>query len=302
MIDCPAGKAPRALAELTTQGAQRLDLVVATHSDLDHLGGIFTVVTKVPTATIRLNEASVVPAEPDDKKRLKAALRSISGLRYRHVTLEDARRGDAGAVGDITWRVLTPTKAQLQLQASAMYGPYSWCSPSRLRWPGHDAGDANAPSWRAVIDDGQDVRAHVFLFPHHGASGGDAGRRGRRGGSRSHGFLSIILQALAPRTSMDTHILRHLSSSRRALKALSRRGRTRSRPLASGSTPSGNGALPGRRRRTPARSLSGRSDQTPTPCVQRLVAPQVLVGTRFPAVSRDVRCCAGAGGGWCAGW
>ncbi len=171
MIDCPAGKARRALGELAAQSAERLDLVVVTHSDLDHLGGIFPVVTKFPTATIRLNEAAVLPAQPDEKKRLKAALRAISGLRYRNVELEDARRGDAGAVGNITWRVLTPTKAQL-LHAQGIANPNHASVVIRLEVGDNRfliAGDADAASWRRVIDDGQDVRAHVFLFPHHGA-------------------------------------------------------------------------------------------------------------------------------------
>lgn len=171
MIDCPSGKAQRALDELAMQGTERLQLVVATHSDLDHLGGIFPVVSKLPTATLRLNDATVVPADPDERKQLKAALRAISGLRHRHVSLQDARRDDTGAVGEITWRILTPTKAQL-LHAQATVNPNHASVVLRLEIAGHGfliAGDADGPSWRELIDGGHELRARVLLFPHHGA-------------------------------------------------------------------------------------------------------------------------------------
>jgi beta-lactamase superfamily II metal-dependent hydrolase len=171
MIDCPRGKAHRALDELVSQRAERLELVVATHSDLDHLGGIYPIVDKFPTATIRLNEATVVPADPDERKQLKAALRAISGMRHRHVNIDDARRGDLGAVGDIRWRVFAPTKAQL-LHAQGIGSPNHASVVLRLEVGDHRfliPGDADAASWRKTIDAGDDISALVFLFPHHGA-------------------------------------------------------------------------------------------------------------------------------------
>lgn len=171
MIDCPSGKAQRALNELALHGTERLDLVVATHSDLDHLGGIYPVVSKFPTATLRLNEATVLPADPGEKTQLTAALRAISGLRYGQTSLQDARRDDAGIVGQIHWRILTPTKAQL-LHAQGSRNPNHASVVLRLEIAGQSlliAGDADAASWRELIDGGQDLRACVLLFPHHGA-------------------------------------------------------------------------------------------------------------------------------------
>src|SRR5690242_10278291 len=92
MIDCPAGRQGEALAEISATGATRLALAIATHSDLDHLGGIYPVVTKVPTDLVRLNMAPVVPADPDERKRLKAALRSLASLPYRGVPICEIRK------------------------------------------------------------------------------------------------------------------------------------------------------------------------------------------------------------------
>jgi competence protein ComEC len=171
MIDCPAGKAEEALLELAAQGAARLRVVIATHSDLDHLGGIYPVVTKFPTDLLRLNMAPVVPVDENEKKRLKAALRSIASLPYRGVAIDDARRGNEGQVGDIRWRILTPTLPQL-LCAQAKGSPNHASVITHLEVGDCRfliAGDADAAAWRQMIDGECELRATVFLFPHHGA-------------------------------------------------------------------------------------------------------------------------------------
>ena len=191
MIDCPAEQGSTAIKTLDTLGAKRLKVVVVTHNDLDHFGGVFHVVTSLPTTTIRMNEATVVPADPDERKRLKAALRSISGLRYRNIEFEDARRGDADQTGDISWEILTPTKPQL-LHAQGIGNANHASVVIRLDVLGHRfliAGDADGASWRSVLDAGMDVRATVFLFPHHGAELSD---------SNDAAGAAEILDAIAP--------------------------------------------------------------------------------------------------------
>lgn len=170
LVDCPAGKEERALAVLETEGADLLRLVVATHSDLDHLGGVFTVASAFPTREVRVNGAPVVCADPDERKRLRAALRAIAGLKHRHVAVGDVKAPDRGVVGALAWCVLAPDQAQL-LHAQGIGSPNHASVVIRLEVGNSRfllAGDADGLSWRGLLDSQADLHADVLLIPHHG--------------------------------------------------------------------------------------------------------------------------------------
>ncbi|MWV74148.1 MBL fold metallo-hydrolase [Rathayibacter rathayi NCPPB 2980 = VKM Ac-1601] len=82
---------------LRLMGVDRVSLLVLTHYDLDHVGGL-------EVALSRIDAALVGPAAGRDDERERSAL-SRAGA-----TLQEAARGDSGALGSLRWRVEWPER------------------------------------------------------------------------------------------------------------------------------------------------------------------------------------------------
>jgi competence protein ComEC len=81
---------------LHTLGVARIDLLVLSHYDLDHVGGLDAVVGKVGVALVGPPEGA------QDQRRIDAL--SGGGADVRRATA-----GDHGTLGDLDWRILWPT-------------------------------------------------------------------------------------------------------------------------------------------------------------------------------------------------
>lgn len=82
---------------------ERIELLVLTHYDLDHVGGTSAVVGQVATALVG-------PSEGTADRRLTAQL-SEGGA-----TVQQAAQGDSGALGSLRWRVLWPKRDSILMQ------------------------------------------------------------------------------------------------------------------------------------------------------------------------------------------
>jgi competence protein ComEC len=92
------GPAPEPLEGcLRALGIARVDLLVLTHFDLDHVGGVDAVQGRVGTVLHG-------PVAEHDDERL------LSGLAASGARLHAAAAGQRGALGDAAWRVLWPQK------------------------------------------------------------------------------------------------------------------------------------------------------------------------------------------------
>lgn len=90
------GPDPALLAAcLDRLGIQRLDLLVLTHYDLDHIGGV--------SAVEGIVQAVLVGPASD-----AADERTVRGLRTAGAIVREARRGDSGILGGLRWSVLWP--------------------------------------------------------------------------------------------------------------------------------------------------------------------------------------------------
>jgi competence protein ComEC len=90
------GADPQALGECLAQtGTDRIDLLVLTHFDLDHVGAATSLVGRVETVL----HGPV--AEPDDQ-------RILDELAARGATVRDGAAGDHGTLGAAEWRVIWP--------------------------------------------------------------------------------------------------------------------------------------------------------------------------------------------------
>ncbi|WP_146082228.1 MULTISPECIES: ComEC/Rec2 family competence protein [unclassified Rathayibacter] len=82
---------------LRLMGVDRIPLLVLTHYDLDHVGGLQAVLG-------RTDAALVGPAAGRDDERDRAALTGAG------VAVQEAVRGDSGALGSLRWRVEWPER------------------------------------------------------------------------------------------------------------------------------------------------------------------------------------------------
>lgn len=90
------GPDPKALSQcLKDLGIERIQLLILSHYDLDHVGGTAAVLGKVDHALVGL------VADGDD-----VALRD--SLRHAGATVSEVSRGERGTLGDLSWEVLWP--------------------------------------------------------------------------------------------------------------------------------------------------------------------------------------------------
>ncbi|QHC59207.1 ComEC/Rec2 family competence protein [Rathayibacter sp. VKM Ac-2760] len=139
-------------------GLDRLELLVLTHYDLDHVGGVGAVVGRV-------DEALVGPVADEGDERDRAALDGGGAL------VREAARGDSGSLGSLHWRVLWPEPGstlrgneasvtlRVDIAADARGGPLSLAMLGDL--------GAEAQGRIARLDPG---RVDVVKVAHHGSA------------------------------------------------------------------------------------------------------------------------------------
>ncbi len=174
LVDCPAGRDEIPAERLDKEDATA-ETVIVSHSDLDHLGGVYSFITsRRPSlpACVHYNHDVPLPANPKAKIRMRAALRGLASLEDDGVALCDARAGYDGTIGNVgRWEILAPTKGELTKSYTAgdanAGSAVVRLTDLRNKTRYLIAGDATASRWARLIKD--DVRADVFALPHHGA-------------------------------------------------------------------------------------------------------------------------------------
>jgi competence protein ComEC len=151
---------------LLSRGVTRLDYVVATHNDSDHMGGLAYVLGNFRVGALVLGPGAAANALED--ALLETAARR--GIPIRRVT-----RGDVLAAYDANVDVLHPPGGE---ENSAEIDP-AWQSAIdndrsivlRLRWPGLDllmTGDIEFRAEQALAMEG--CNASILRVPHHGSN------------------------------------------------------------------------------------------------------------------------------------
>jgi competence protein ComEC len=88
---------------LNTLGITRIDLLVLTHYDLDHIGGVDAVIGRVDTALVGV---------PENAKDESLHERLAAG----GATVRQAARGDSGTLGGLHWNILWPIRGATTMQ------------------------------------------------------------------------------------------------------------------------------------------------------------------------------------------
>ncbi|HMT09885.1 MAG TPA: ComEC/Rec2 family competence protein, partial [Pyrinomonadaceae bacterium] len=143
---------------LWSEGRSRIDYVVATHADADHVQGLEDVVNNFDVGNAIFGRASPTDTELD-------AL--ISALQRRNVPLERLSRGDTFNIGEVRVEIVSPVGAEVAGAASdndqslvmrLVYGKQSFLL----------TGDIEAGAERRMLASGT-ISSTVVKAPHHGS-------------------------------------------------------------------------------------------------------------------------------------
>jgi competence protein ComEC len=166
----------RVVPALRALGVTRLDLVIATHADLDHRGGLPAVLRGVPVAELWLPFGAL--GDPGFADTLAAA--RAAGTRVREAGRGSPRRMAGELVVDPIWppRFGTGSRNHRSLVVRI-------AAPGGLRvlLPG----DLDATAEAQLVALQSDAHADVLLLPHHGSRGSSS---------------PVFLDAVAPRLAI----------------------------------------------------------------------------------------------------
>jgi competence protein ComEC len=142
---------------LAALGVTRLDLVIASHADLDHRGGLRAVLESVPTARLWL------PAGGRDDPAFAGLL---AAAERRAVEVTERGQGDAGErFADLRVTPLWPPRSRQLSRNEASLVVRIEVDGSRVLL----TGDIEAATEAALLAAGADLRADVLELPHHGS-------------------------------------------------------------------------------------------------------------------------------------
>ncbi len=173
LVDCPAGQSRTAVERLGELGATSLELVVVSHSDLDHAGGVIDVVKGFagPTVALATHRDRVSHPDAHSNRQYKVLLRELLELMRQGVPLYEPYAGTVFQLGDLAVTVMHP--AQMDSFASQILGDRNDSSMVlRLEYAGSRillGADVQRRGWQGMIDRDTDLKADVFRIPHHGA-------------------------------------------------------------------------------------------------------------------------------------
>ncbi|UMV46890.1 MBL fold metallo-hydrolase [Paenibacillus macerans] len=146
----------RMLDYLREYGVTRLDIVIGTHPDADHIGGLDRVIENVDVGQIYMPKIS------SNTKTFESLLRAIRG---KGLKVKTAKAGlsldwdEQVRVDMIAPVATTDDKNNMSAVVKVSYGDTSFLL----------TGDAERESEEAMIESGADLRADVLLVGHHGS-------------------------------------------------------------------------------------------------------------------------------------
>lgn len=173
LVDCPLGSAPMVIDYLERAQITDLELLVVTHSDLDHAGDVIGVVRGFSGPVRRLAFLPDRPLAADTQTNVKyrALLQQLAELLRDGTKSWHPYAGNAIQFGNVKVSVLHPSEAD-HLSALSRSDPNASsvvlkieCSEASILL----GADVERVGWKAILDRGADLNADVFKFPHHGA-------------------------------------------------------------------------------------------------------------------------------------
>ncbi len=149
------------LPALRNQNIHRLEGVVCTHADLDHIAGVVPILRSIPVGILRIPPQMLQEAQDDVASPCHTLLATA---REMNIPVIVTTRGDGWTCGSATFNTLWPPKdLQTQNRNHASLAFEILVHGRRLRF----SGDADSKSMISEIQ--SESSADVFELPHHGA-------------------------------------------------------------------------------------------------------------------------------------
>lgn len=140
---------------LQSQSITKLDYIIGTHPDADHIGGLDVIITKFPSDII------IMPEYEKDTKTYQEVIQAIS---YRNKKITYPKPGQTYSLGSAVFTILGPQKK---------YSNANDNSVSFLLEHGENrflfTGDAEEEAESDMAAAGTDVSADVYKTAHHGS-------------------------------------------------------------------------------------------------------------------------------------
>lgn len=140
---------------LNKQGIERLDYLVLTHTDADHIGSADVIITKFPIDTVLMGDY------PKDTATYRD---TIYALKAGNLSYMVPSAGDTYALGDASFTIVGPVKA---------YDNSNDTSLCLLLQKGNDTflftGDAGVGAEEDMLNAGWNLDADVYHVGHHGS-------------------------------------------------------------------------------------------------------------------------------------
>lgn len=151
------GKGTAVQLYLQKQGVSKLDYVIATHPDSDHIGGLDVILTKFDCGTILM---------PDCTNDTTAYRDVIDTMNYRNYKNTLPIVGSTYSLGDAVFTIIAPNSNDYgdntnnySIGIKLVHGTNSFIF----------TGDAEEAAEQDILKNGIDLQADVLKVPHHGS-------------------------------------------------------------------------------------------------------------------------------------
>lgn len=151
---------PDIVSALRREGVKKLDYVIATHPDADHIGGMAEVISSLDIGTFIM---APMPEEATPTTRTYTAM--LEALAAKGLRFTTAKPGAQYALGEARLDILGPTEEYRETNNQSVVCKLTFGSKRLLFM-----GDAEKEAEDALLAAHTDVRADVIKLGHHGSA------------------------------------------------------------------------------------------------------------------------------------
>lgn len=146
---------------LNSQNVEKLDYVIGTHPDADHIGGLDVVVYKFDCKEVFM---------PDVTSDTRTYEDVVQALKSKNQKAQVPKLGKTYSLGDASFTIVAPVKEYGDETNNWSIGIVLQYGENRFVF----TGDAEKQAEEDILDTGEDISADVYKVSHHGSKTGSS--------------------------------------------------------------------------------------------------------------------------------